>query len=68
MHDDDGTTRDATALKLAAVMDETARLHRELEAVEADLARIVELFLETTGRADLLLDLLQGRERRSTLH
>ena len=68
MQDDDGTTREAIALELAAVMDETARLHRELQAVESDLARIVELFLETTGRTDLLLDFLQGRERRPTLH
>ncbi len=69
MYDDDGTARAAIEAELAAATEETARLHRELEAIESDLALIVELFLEATGRTDLALDFLGslGHPRR-TLH
>jgi hypothetical protein len=60
MFDDDGVTREAIAEELVAVAEETARLHRELDAIESDLTRVIELFMRYTGRADLALDFLHG--------
>ncbi len=69
MHEDDGTTRDALVAELAAAIEETARLHRELDAIEADLARVVELYLRAAGRADPTLDLPSSfGSCRRTLH
>jgi hypothetical protein len=69
MVDDDGATRAALEVELAAAVEETARLHRELDAIESDLAHIVELLLQATGRTDLAIDFLGslGRHPR-TLH
>ena len=69
MSDDQGAFHAAIEAELVAATEETARLHRELEAVECDLARIVELFLQATGRADLALDFLGSLgQPRPTLH
>ena len=65
----DATTREAIALELAAAVEETARLRRALAVIEADLARVVELFAEAIGRGDFGLDLLHELgDRRPTLH
>lgn len=71
MFDDDGAMREAIAEELAAAAEETARLHRELDAIQSDLARVIEMFMRYTGRADLALDFLHclGNSRGSrTLH
>ena len=69
MHDEDATTRDALAVELAAAFEETARLRRELDAVEADLARVVERFLEAADRSEPALDPSRGiGPQRRTLH
>lgn len=71
MFDDDGATRDAIEAELAAAADETARLRRELDAIESDLTGVVEMLLQCTGRADLALDFLHclGNSRGTrTLH
>jgi hypothetical protein len=70
MHDDDAVTpASAIEEELVAAMRETARLHSELEAVESDLARIVEMFLQATGSTDLTLDFLQSLGHpRHTIH
>lgn len=69
MHDDDGVTRSTLEAELVAVTEETLRLQHELEAIESDLARIVEMFLQATGRSDLALDFLGHLgHQRHTLH
>ncbi len=70
MHDDDAVTPAAAIeAELVATMQETARLHSELEAIECDLARIVDMFLQATGRTDLALDFLHSLgHRRHTIH
>ncbi len=68
MYDDDGATHATIEAELVAATEKTARLHRELDAIESDLARIVELFLRATGRADLALDFLGSLGQRRTLH
>jgi len=71
MFDDDGAMREAIAEELVAAAEETARLHRELDAIQSDLARVIEMFMRYTGRADLALDFLNclGNSRGSrTLH
>jgi hypothetical protein len=69
MQDDDGATAAAFEEELVAAMQEAARLHRDLEAIESNLARIVDLFLQATGRTDLALDFLQSLgQQRHTLH
>jgi len=55
--------------KLRAITEETARRHRELDAIESDLTRVVEMFLEATGRSDLAIGFVQCLgNRRGTLH
>ncbi len=68
MHDDDGARQATIEAELVAAAEETARLHRELDAIESDLARIIEMFLKATGRADLALDFLGSLGQRRTLH
>jgi hypothetical protein len=69
MHDDDAVIHDAIALELSTAAEETARLHRELDAIQSNLTRVVELFLQYTGRTDLPLDFLASLgNRRRTLH
>jgi hypothetical protein len=60
MFDDDGATRDAIEVALVAAAEETARMHQELAVIESDLSRVIEMFLQYTGRADLALDFLHG--------
>ena len=69
MHTDDRATRSEIETELAATMEKAARLRRELEAIDTALARIVELFLRTTGREDLAVDFLSSLgQPRQTLH
>ncbi len=69
MHDDDGVTRSTLEAELVAVTEETVRLQRDLEMIESDLARIIERFLQATGRTDLALDFLGHLgHQRHTLH
>ena len=69
MHDEDGEAHGAIEMELAAVRRETARLSRELDALESDLTRVVELLLQATGRGDLALDVLHCLGNpRGTLH
>jgi hypothetical protein len=69
MHDHDISAREAIEAELQAVTEEAARLHRKLDAIESDLARVVAMLLQATGRSDLALDFLSrlGTPSR-TLH
>jgi hypothetical protein len=71
MFDEDRAMREVIAAELADAAEETAQLRRELDAIESDLARVIELFMRCTGRADLALDFLDclGNSRGTrTLH
>jgi len=69
MHDDNGWMRAAIEAELVTATEETARLGRELDALESELARIVDLFLQATGRTDLAADFLGNLGHpRPTLH
>ncbi len=69
MRHEDSATHAEIETELAATMEKAARLRRELEAIDTALARIVELFLRTTGREDLAVDFLNSLgQPRQTLH
>ncbi len=69
MHDDDRSTGQAIEARLQAATAETARVHRERDAIEADLMRVAELFLRHAGRRDLAVDFLNCLGNpRGTLH
>jgi hypothetical protein len=59
MYEDDSGRRDALEAELQAATRETARLSRELDAIESDLARVVDLLLQVTGRSDLAIGFLR---------
>ncbi|HXP75982.1 MAG TPA: hypothetical protein VN823_17700 [Stellaceae bacterium] len=69
MYDDDTAIRRAFETELQAVTEETARLRRDLDAIESDLTAVVEMVLQYTGRGDLALDFLECLGNpRGTLH
>ena len=69
MYDDDALPSATIEAELLAATEETARLSSKLAAIESDLARIVEMFLQATGRTDLALDFLGSLgQPRHTLH
>ena len=69
MQDDDRAIHETLEAELAATAERTARLQRELDAIDTALARIVELLLRTTGRKDLASDFLASLgQPRQTLH
>lgn len=69
MFDDGSGRRDGVETELQAATEGTARTRRELGAIESDLTRVVEMFLQATGRSDLAAGFLccLGNTRR-TLH
>jgi len=69
MLDDDRAGRDVIKVKLQPVSEETSRLRRKLDRIEADLTLAMELLLRVTGRGDLALDFLQSLGKpRPTVH
>ena len=44
--------------KLRAITEEIAWRHRELDTIESDLTRVVDMLLEATGRSDLAIGFL----------
>jgi hypothetical protein len=59
MHEDDSGRRGALEAELQAASRETARLSGELDAIESDLARVVDLLLQVNGRSDLAIGFLR---------
>ncbi len=69
MTDDDAAMRAAIEEQLRAATEEAARLHREIDSIESDLAQVVEMFLLYTSRRDLAVDFLTSLGNpSSTLH
>jgi len=69
MLDDDRAGRDVIKVKLQPVSEETSRLRRKLDRIEADLTLAMDLLLRVTGRGDLALDFLQSLGKpRPTVH
>ena len=69
MYKDDSGTRDAKEIELQAATQETARLGRERGPIESSLTRVVEMFLQATGRSDLAIGFLHCLgNTRDTLH
>jgi hypothetical protein len=69
MLDDDRAGCDVIKLKLQPTSEETARVRRKLDRIEADLTLATEMLLRATGRGDLALDFLRSLGKpRPTVH